>query len=51
MAPIPQENPVTTAWGTFRMYWPSRRKQKQSMNTEATRHTCAAPPIPCTATA
>ena len=51
MAPMPHENPVTTACGTFNMYCPSCRTQKAIMNTEATRQTCAAPPTPWCATA
>jgi len=51
MAPMPHENPVTTACGTFKMYCPSWSTQKLIINTEATRQTCAAPPTPWCATA
>ncbi len=49
--PMPQENPVTTVWGTLEIYRPSRRTQNTIMKTEATMETFAAPLIPCCFTA
>ena len=51
IAPIPHENPDTTAGGTRCAYLPSRRTQKTSMKMEATIEILAAPPMPCCLTA
>ncbi len=51
IAPTPQENPETTAWGTLDTYRPRRSRQNASMKTAATRQTLADPPIPCILTA
>ena len=51
MAPIPQENPVTTACGTRVICRPRRITQNAIMITDATIETLAAPPIPCVRTA
>ncbi len=49
--PMPQENPETTAWGTFDTWRPRRRTQNTIMKMDATIQTLAAPPIPCCLTA
>ena len=51
MAPIPHENPVTTACGTREMCLPSRITQNPIMITLATSETFAAPPTPWPRTA
>src|SRR5437588_12724409 len=49
--PIPQENPASTAWGTFETYRPNRSTQKIRRKTDAKTQIFAAPLIPPTRTA
>ena len=51
MAPMPQENPVTTGCGTFWICRPRRSSENVIMKMEATIQTFAAPPGPCSCTA
>ena len=51
MAPMPQENPETTACGTLCAYLPRCRAQKTSMKMLAAMEILAAPPMPCCRTA